>query len=430
MTTVHELRQPLIGDTSGLWGGLEYTTWQDEQLSWKTDCYIGDWTFLWEWRFTGPEALKLIADHSVNSFATFAVGQAKHTIQCDERGQIIHEGIVLRLGEEEFLSFGMGGFYLAHRLRAGGYDAEAVSEDWFNYQVSGPKALFAVEAAAGQSLRDVKFMHAGDITIAGHRVKAMRQGMAGEIGYELIGAREHGDDVYQAVLAAGQPFGIRRMGARVAMINHLEACFPTLTFDYVPAIHGTPYYAELEAALPFLSQLFRVKGSFEGTEIADWYRNPVELGWGRNVKFDHDFVGRDALQREVTAPRREIVTLRWNADDVTDVYRSQLSTDGPRYQYMEIPRDLKGYMWADRVLLPDGTDVGVSTSRGFSEYFKEMLSLCTIDVAHTEPGTEVVVVWGDPGSPQKEIRATVAPAPYKTDNRRADVSALQAPAPA
>ena len=66
----------------------------------------------------------------------------------------------------------------------------------------------------------------------------------------------------------------------------------------------------------------------------------------------------------------------------------------------------------------------MATSRGYSYYFRQMLSLCVIDVEHSEPGTEVIVVWGDPGEPQKEIRATVAPAPYKKDNRRLDVTKL------
>jgi vanillate/3-O-methylgallate O-demethylase len=56
-----------------------------------------------------------------------------------------------------------------------------------------------------------------------------------------------------------------------------------------------------------------------------------------------------------------------------------------------------------------------------------MLSLCTIDVAQSEPGTEVVIVWGNPGTPQKEIPGTVAPAPYKKDNRKIDVATLPPP---
>jgi vanillate/3-O-methylgallate O-demethylase len=53
-----------------------------------------------------------------------------------------------------------------------------------------------------------------------------------------------------------------------------------------------------------------------------------------------------------------------------------------------------------------------------------MLSLCVIDVEHGEPGTDVTVVWGNPGEPQREIRAKVAAAPYKKDSRRVDVSKL------
>jgi len=53
-----------------------------------------------------------------------------------------------------------------------------------------------------------------------------------------------------------------------------------------------------------------------------------------------------------------------------------------------------------------------------------VLSLCTIDVKQSEPGTEVIVIWGNPGEPQKEIRATVARVPYKEDKRRIDVRRL------
>ena len=50
------------------------------RMSWKETCYIGDWTFLWERRFKGSDALKLFSDISTNSFAKFDLGQAKHVI--------------------------------------------------------------------------------------------------------------------------------------------------------------------------------------------------------------------------------------------------------------------------------------------------------------------------------------------------------------
>ena len=406
------------------WGLPEYTDWIDETNSWKETCYIGDWSFLWERRFKGPDALKLFSDISVNSFAKFDIGQSKHVIHCNKDGKVIHEGILSRLGTEEFMLFGRGCFWADYKLRHGNYNARSEAEDWFNFQVSGPNAIYVVEKAAGQSLRDVKFMHSGKIRINGHEVLALRQGMAGEIGFELQGSAQFSKEIYDAILEAGKNYGIRRLGGRAVFINHLEACFPTIIVDYCPAIFDddmADYRREFSAAMPAVSSTFNIAGSFEADNVQAWYRNPVELGWGKNVKFDHDFIGRKALAEEVADPKRLMRTLVWNAEDVADVYASLFRDE--TYDYMEMPRDQRGFMYMDKVL-KDGKLVGVSSSRGYTYYFKTMLSLCTIDVAHSEPGTEVTVVWGNPGKPQKHIRATVAPAPYKKDNRRADITAL------
>ncbi len=121
-------------------------------------------------------------------------------------------------------------------------------------------------------------------------------------------------------------------------------------------------------------------------------------------------------------PKRIIRTLVWNSDDVVEVYASLFRKDEP-YPFMDIPRDQRGFMYTDKVL-KDGELVGATTSSGYSYYFREMISLATLDIPHSEIGSEVTVVWGNPGGPQKEIRATVAPAPYKQDNRRIDVTTI------
>ena len=406
-------------------GKPEYTSWMDESMSWKETCYIGDWSFLWERRIKGPDALKLLSDISVNSFAKFDIGQAKHVIHCDKSGKVIHEGVLSRVADEEFMLFGRGGFWADYSLRKGKYNAISEPDDLFNFQVSGPNAVAVIEKAARECVRDIAFMHFRTIRIEGHEVWALRQGMAGEVGFELQGPIKHRDDVYAAILNAGAQHGIRRLGARVATVNHLEACFPTIVSDYLPAIFDddmAEYLAEFDAAMPRFASTFNIAGSFEGDDISAWYRSPVELGWTKNIKFDHDFLGRSALEKEVASPKRTMRTLVWHAEDVVDVYAS-LFKKGKSYQFMDIPRDQRGFMYADKVI-SNGKLVGVATSRGYSYYFREMISLCTIDLSHSGIGTEVVVVWGEPGEPQKEIRAKVAPAPYKKDNRRLDLSTL------
>lgn len=408
------------------WGAPEYTDWLDESMSWKEGCYIGDWSFIWERRFVGPDALKLFDRIAPNNFKKFAIGQSKHVVFPTDDGKVIHEGILSRLGEDEFMFFGRGGLWADYQIRQLGYKASSEVADWYNLQVSGPTALQVCEKAAGQQMRDAKFMHSIEVEIAGRKVKALRQGMAGEVGFELQGPIDEAQDIYDAIFEAGQDFGIRRLGGRAAFINHLEACFPTIGMDYIPAIFGDDlkeYLAEFTAATPPWAARFQIAGSFEGADVSAWYRSQVELGWGKTINLDHDFIGRDALAAELKDPKRLIRTLVWNAEDIADVNAS-LYRKGDIYTFMEMPRDQRGYSWADKVL-QGGKEVGVATSRGYSYYFREMLSLAVMNVDQSEPGTEVVVVWGNPGGPQKEIRATVQPAPYKQDNRRANLTQVK-----
>ena len=338
-----------------------------------------------------------------------------------------HESIVAAIAEGDGPSFtsGPGIAWAQYLFRKGDFDAEAkeIGPSQFILQLQGPNSLFVMEKATGESLRDIGFMHFRSTQIGYKQFLALRQGMAGEVGYELHGPIEHATEIYNTLLEVGQEFGICRLGGRTKMVNHVEACFPTPSVDYVPALFGED---EREFAQTFSENardVYRMTdGSFEYSDISELYRTPVELGWKKYVKFDHGFVGREALEPEVSNPKRTIATLVWNEEDVADVYASLFRKDPP-YQYMEMPRNGLGCVFADKVLKEDKV-VGVSTSRCYSYYFREMLSLCVLDVALTAPGTQVTVIWGRPGMPQKLIRSTVAPVPYKRDNRRIDLTVL------
>jgi glycine cleavage system aminomethyltransferase T len=160
-------------------------------------------------------------------------------------------------------------------------------------------------------------------------------------------------------------------------------------------------------------------GSFESDDIADYYVTPYDLGYGRHVAFDHEFVGRPALERMAPAPPRTKVTLVWNADDVTAAIGT-LFRKGEKAKYFELPKSRYALYQVDAVRA-DGEQVGISHDCGYIANEEAFVSLASIDNAYSEPGTEVAVVWGEaPNSPkpqvephtQTEIRATVAPVPY------------------
>ena len=87
------------------------------------------------------------------------------------------------------------------------------------------------------NMRDIPFMHFRKVHMRGREVWALGQTMAGEVGFELQGP-PYSREIYDAVLKDEEEFGIRRLGGRAVFINHLEACYPTIITDYLPAMFG------------------------------------------------------------------------------------------------------------------------------------------------------------------------------------------------
>lgn len=422
---IAQLRTNVPGYHPG-WNRREFTTWREEQLSWKTTCSLGDWSFLWDVRFTGPDVLRVFSDLSINGFSSFEIGQAKHVVQCSEAGKVIGDGVLMRVGEQEFRAQGVPALHTSWAIAQGQYDAQWEKLDTFQLQVSGPTALAVCQEATGRELTDIKFMRFDAAEIAGIPVYALRQGMAGEIGFELHGPAAGREAVVERLTEVGEKHGIVRIGARTVMLNHLEAAFPTGGWHYLK----DSYNAGAKDSVQWIKENFgqfpippTIRGSFVSDDVNDYLQSPIALGWGRSIRFDHNFVGRSALEAEAAQPTRTRVTLEFEPEDIIGLYASLFQADNEPFDILDMPHSERWIAWADAVLGPEGQTIGVSTTPGYSLYFRRVLTLAFIDPAYAEPGTEVEVLWGNPGTPQTKLRATVRPAPYKKDNRRTDLGA-------
>jgi vanillate/3-O-methylgallate O-demethylase len=162
-------------------------------------------------------------------------------------------------------------------------------------------------------------------------------------------------------------------------------------------------------------------GSFYSDNIEDYYLTPYDLGYGPFVKFDHEFIGKAALEKLSANPKRKKVTIVWNGEDVTRAIGTLYQGSGNIAKYIDLPLANYSTLPYDKVL-KNGKTVGVSTYTGYTFNERVMLSLGIVDVEHSEPGTEVTVVWGEEGGgstkptverhKQIEVRATVAAVPY------------------
>jgi vanillate/3-O-methylgallate O-demethylase len=162
-------------------------------------------------------------------------------------------------------------------------------------------------------------------------------------------------------------------------------------------------------------------GSFYSPKPDDYYLTPWDIGYGHIVKFDHDFVGREALEKMVDKPHRQKVTLMWNPDDVLGVFQTLLEP-GTTAMHIDLPVSATARLHYDKVTNKEGKSIGVAHYPGYSINERSMMSLGTVDEAFSKPGTEVVLVWGEEDGGKKsapwiephrqvKIRATVAPSP-------------------
>ncbi|MFB6185091.1 MAG: aminomethyl transferase family protein [Haloarculaceae archaeon] len=413
----------------------EYTHWIEEQRSWRETCGMTDFSHhMVDFHVEGPDAVALHADNSVNNYEDFEVGTAKQIVVTNPNGYQIGDAILLRLGENELMSTGvpMVANWLQFHHETGDYDVEVErfgrthevegNPEFFRYQLMGPETDNVVDEVTEDPLPEIPFFNFREVTIDGHDMYALRHTMTGR-GLELWGDYEHGPALWDHILDAGEEYGIRELGTRAAFgnISVVSGWFPLP----VPAVYEHEDLQEFREWLPedSIEAICPLGGSFKSEDITDYYVTPVEVGYGRVVSLDHDFVGRDALAGEVENPDRKPVTLVWDPEDVIDVYAS-LFRGGETNKYIDMPLGAWDSAHYDTVL-KDGEQVGLSMWYGYTYNEREMLSEAVVDVEHAEPGTEVTVVWGEENSPktnverhvETEIDATVAEMPYSEDNR-------------
>jgi vanillate/3-O-methylgallate O-demethylase len=406
----------------------EFTNWRSEQRAWREGCALLDQSHhMTDLYLRGPDGLRLLADFGVNSFATFTPGKAKQYVAVNHDGYVIADAIVFHLEEGLFDVVGHPTVlnWLQYNLQTGDYDAAFERDEnsadrtsgppqTYRYELQGPTAVPILEKATGRPVPEVGFFHMTEFSVAGRRVRALRHGMAGQPGFELFGPWEDGEHVLVAILEAGDDLGIVRAGAKAYSTANLESGWIP---SPVPAVFGEQMkaYREWLAA----DALGSLGGSMDSDDITDYYVTPYDIGYGRHVRFDHDFVGREALDRVADGSHRTKVTLVWDPDDLSAVVRSQCEPGTPA-KFIELPKARYALFQADKVLV-GGDQVGISTDVGYIANEHAFVSLATVDASVSEPGTRVSVLWGEqPNSTkpaveehrQVEIRATVAPAPY------------------
>ena len=402
-----------------IWGNLlpgEYTGAREEFLASRSTAWLGvalNSTPIYD--VSGPDTTKLLNYICTNrDFSKMKPGDSKHALLCNDNGHIMSDGVILYREDGSFRTYWLAPV-LQYYVESSELDVHGeYHEDEYFFQIDGPKSLEILEEATQTDLHDIKFAKNKTVKICGTDMVVHILGMSGALAYEVHGDAKNAEVVYTKIREVLESFGGKALGCyNYSTINHTPGGYPN------EFVHFTWAYDEAESGLCEFTRKFAPPHPISGSASEDktaYYVTPYDIGWGYLVNFDHDFIGKEALEKIKANPPRTVVTLEWNADDVADVYSSQFrGTDEEPYGYLEkyvSAWDTSQPTVRGDYVLADGKKIGLATGRTYGFYERRMISLGIIEKEYAELGKELVVLWGNPGCPQKEIRAKVAQFPY------------------
>ncbi|WP_043616069.1 glycine cleavage system aminomethyltransferase GcvT [Nonomuraea candida] len=279
---VHEDLGATLTDFAGWLMPLRYGSESAEHRAVREAAGLFDLSHMGEIFVTGPQAGEALDYALVGHLSALTPGRARYTMIVNERGGVLDDLIVYRLGDEEFMVVAnasnceMVAGELTERARA--YDAavEDRSDQYALIAVQGPRSQEILATLTDADLAGLKYYAGLPGVVDGRRALIARTGYTGEDGFELFVAAQDAVPLWHALMTAGEPHGLKPAGLSSRDTLRLEA--------------GMPLYGnELSAAL-----------------------TPFDAGLGRVVKFDKpgDFVGRQALEAvKDDQPRRRLVGL-------------------------------------------------------------------------------------------------------------------------
>ena len=415
----------------------EFSLWERETRSWRESVALFDQTHHMSGLFLeGPDARRLLSDLAINDFTGSRPGTARQIVCVNDDGDLIGDGIVFHLEDERFSAYGAGFVqnWLMYHAQTGDYDVLAeydpkapVYPNGFantrpdcRYQIQGPLAGALIEKLNGGPLGDLKFFHMTEMTIGGQRCRALRHGMAGAPGLEVWGPYEHREAIRDAIIEAGREFGLQLVGGMAYLIGAIESGWYQAV---VPAIYTSDALRGYREWLPADQGegMIRLAGSQALPRVEDYHRTPFDLDYGKLIRFDHEFVGRDALLRRRDEPALRKVTLQWNPEDAGSLFTQMLTPGGRNVRFLHLPAMCDKLDKHYDTLTLDGRGVGNSAYTAYSANERSLLSLALVDDT-VRIGDEVVIGWGEAGggygsavTPATDIvpiRATVSPAPF------------------
>ncbi|HEX9123910.1 MAG TPA: glycine cleavage T C-terminal barrel domain-containing protein [Actinomycetota bacterium] len=221
----------------------------------------------------GPDAFELTNLVTCRDLTKVDVWQCRYVLLTTHWGGIVNDPVLLRLAEGRFwlaLADSDALLYVAGVAAGAGMDVEIREADVAPMQVQGPKSKDVVGALFGDRVRDLGYYWCTEAEVDGIPVVVSRTGWTGEVGYEIyLRDTSRGDDLFERVMAAGEPYRIRVIAPSEA--RRIEAGIFNYGSDIRPEdtpfhVTGLEKYVELDQEQDFVGKAALARIALEGVD--------------------------------------------------------------------------------------------------------------------------------------------------------------------
>jgi aminomethyltransferase len=332
----------------------------------RTSAALIDISPLYKYHIHGRDALRLLNRVATRDLSGCAVGQARYTPWCDDDGKVIDDGTIARLAEDRYrlTSADPTLRWLEENARGLQVQVEDVSAGLAALALQGPSSRDLLVRLAGDGVRALKYYELGDFNLAAGASAEVpatisRTGFTGDLGYELWVEPQHAEQLWDALMEAGQAYRLRPAGNLALDMARIEAGFLLIAVDYTSS----------------KKTMFELQKS-----------SPLELGlgWTVNLNGGRDyFVGKAALQREkARGPAWSTIGLEIDLASLENLYRA-----------FDMPLQLPAAAWNSPVPIYalEGEQVGRATSGVWSPLLKKYIAIARLRTQHASPGARVMM---------------------------------------
>ncbi|MEX0706724.1 MAG: aminomethyltransferase family protein [Woeseia sp.] len=237
-----------IRDSWAAWNGYKFANYyydaEYEYFCIRNQCGTYDICPMQKYEIKGPDAEAMLNRMVTRDVKKIGINRVAYTVWCTEEGRVVDDGTIFRLADDRFMLTAGSPNVAWLRQCCYGFDDVTVTDitdELAGLSFQGPMSCTVLRTMGFDGIEEAKPFDIRHFPFRGQTLMISRTGFTGDLGYELWIPRQHALELWDALYAAGEDFGIQPYGEAATNMARLEAGFIMPGMDFNEALQTVHY---------------------------------------------------------------------------------------------------------------------------------------------------------------------------------------------